>query len=367
MARSGTADRLRADQRLALRGGAIELLRVPALLFEGLARLRSRGYARGWLPSERLEAPVISVGNLSAGGTGKTPFVAFLARKLSERGWRPGILSRGYGAPVGTGGENDEGRWLGRALPGIPRRQEADRVAGGRALLEAGVDLVLLDDGFQHRRLARDLDFVLVDATRPWGLPRPRGGGEPVRACLPRGLLREPPSALARAHAVVLTRADLIAPPEREHLRAELESLAPGRAHLAAAHRPAAVLAPSGERLAPAVLAGRTVDLVSALGNPEAFQTTVERLGAVVARHRIFPDHHRYRSGDLADLGPDGRWLLTSEKDAVKLGDMGLALHVLSIELELLEGSSVLEALLDSLRRGPARRQRASLHEGLHG
>ncbi len=358
----------RLDLRLARRGGAVELLRLPALVFEGLARLRASGYERGWLPRETLEAPIVSVGNLSAGGTGKTPCVAFLSRELLKRGRRPGILSRGYGAPKdSTGRANDEARWLERSLPGVLLRQDPDRAASARELLELGADVLLLDDGFQHRRLTRDLDLVLVDATRPWGLPRPPGGGPPVRSCLPRGLLREPPRALARAHAIAITRSDLVAPEELERLRAEVEGLAPGRAILLGAHRAVAIAGPGGESCEPRALAGRTVDLVSALGNPEAFQRTVEGLGARVASHRIFPDHHLYRPADLDGLGGGARWLLTTEKDAVKLEPMRQRVHVLAVEFELREGASVLEALLDALPAGRIARERASLHEGLHG
>ncbi|HEX6884163.1 MAG TPA: tetraacyldisaccharide 4'-kinase [Planctomycetota bacterium] len=356
--------RARLDRVLARRGGALELLRLPAALFAGLARLRAAGYARGVLPSARVPVPVVSVGNLTAGGTGKTPFVAFLARRLAADGLRVGILSRGYGA--GGARENDEGRMLAAALPDSERVQDPDRVRGAEELLLRGVDVILLDDGFQHRRLARDLDLVLVDATRPWGLPPPVPGAASVRACLPRGLLREPPSALARADLLVLTRADQVAPTALAELRRELEALAPGRPQAVGRHRATRLLAPDGRELPLATLAGRTLDLLSALGNPEAFQRSLEALGARVATHRAFPDHHHYVAQDLAGLGGDGRWLVTSEKDAVKLPP-GTRAHVLATEFELLEGEAVLAALLGALPPGAPRRERLALHEGLHG
>ena len=244
------APRARIDRRLAQRGGAVELLRLPSALVAGLTRLRAAGYERGWLARVAVPAPVISVGNLTAGGTGKTPFVAFLALSLGARGRRIGILSRGYGAPRGEARrENDEARWYRENLPGVELVQDPDRVRGAEELVERGVDVILLDDGFQHRRLARDLDLVLVDASRPWGLPPPNGGGEPVQACLPRGLLREPPRALARADALVITRAAQVAKRELDALRAELERVAPGRAHLCGVHRPARLRAPDGSAL----------------------------------------------------------------------------------------------------------------------
>jgi tetraacyldisaccharide 4'-kinase len=333
-----------------------------------LARARAAGYARGWLPSASAGVPVVSVGNLSAGGTGKTPCVAFLARELARRGWRPGVLSRGYRALGASGDEraNDESRWYAGALRGVEHVADPDRVAGARRLVERGVDAIVLDDGFQHRRLRRDLDLVLVDATRPWGLPPPPEGGAPVRACLPRGLLREPPAALARADALVVTRADQVEAGALRALQDELAQLAPGRAILVAVHRATRLADPDGVPLALDELAGREVELVSALGNPEAFERSVRALGARVLAHHVFPDHHAYAARDLAALAPGGRWLVTSEKDAVKLAALRRC-HVLGAEFELSEGAQVLAALLDGLRPGAARRARASLHEGLHG
>jgi tetraacyldisaccharide 4'-kinase len=175
----------RIDERLAARGGAVELLHVPAAMFGAAATLRSALYDRGWLRSERLDAPVVSIGNLSAGGTGKTPMVAWVVRELQKRGLRPGLLSRGYGAQAGE--PNDEALLLAELLPGVPHVQDPDRARGGRALCELQVDVVVLDDGFQHRRLARDLDIVLIDALRPWGLPRASEASRPLAAFLPRG------------------------------------------------------------------------------------------------------------------------------------------------------------------------------------
>jgi len=348
---------------------------VPGLVFGAAARLRGLAYDKGLLPSGRLEVPVVSVGNLTAGGTGKTPFVALVVRELQRRGLRPGIASRGYGA----GGdepdhENDEARLLARALPEALLRQNPDRLRAGEELVEAGCDCVVLDDGFQHRRLARDLDLVLVDATRPWGLPAHEPGAEPVRAFLPRGLLREPPSALARAHAVCLTRSDQVEGPVREGLLAELHRAAPGVALFEGRHRPSGLwrgLADGGEGASGSPvpleeLRDRPVDLLSAIGNPEAFGRTVESLGARVHSHRVFPDHHRYCRSDLEGLGREGRWVLTTEKDAVKLPP-AFPFFALAVEFRLERGAPVLEALLDALPRGPGDARRRSLHAGLAG
>jgi len=376
---TGRATERRPERLLARRGGVVELLRVPALAFRFASRLRGALYDRGWLPTDALDVPVVSVGNLSVGGTGKTPMVALLVKGLVARGRRPGILSRGYGSKAGE--SNDEARLLARLLPEVPHVQDAQRARGGRRLVEReGCDVVVLDDGFQHRRLRRDLDLVLVDATRPWGLPAaepPEGdGNEPVCDLLPRGLLREWPGALARADGIVVTRSDQLSAEGLERLTAELERLAPGRPLLLARHAPCSLrpLSAGSPPAHPSGLRGREVDLVSGLGNPDAFEATVCGLGARVREHRRYPDHHAFGAGDLAGLGGEGRWVVTSEKDAVKLTDPvdglvdgGNAIYALGVELEIGQGAGVLEALLDALPAGRPLRERRSLHEGLHG
>lgn len=362
--------RARVDERLARRGGWIELLRAPALVFGLIARLRGAAYDLGVARAHRLDVPVISVGNLSVGGTGKTPMVVWLARKLLRRGLRPGILSRGFGPSTGRAGDGvrgDEAAVIVAQVPDAPHHQDPDRVRGGRELARRGLDAILLDDGFQHRRLARDLDLVLVDATRPWGLPTPPGGGPPVRALLPRGLLREPPSALARADAVILTRADEVEPAELDRLRGEIAELAPALPILEAVHWPIAVHDPDGWRLSTEVLRGREVELASGIGNPASFEATVARLGASIVRHHRFPDHHAWSPGDLEGPGDGQRMLVTTQKDAAKLAGIARKAWVVEVEIRLRAGEPVLEALLDALPESRAARERNAIHEGLHG
>jgi tetraacyldisaccharide 4'-kinase len=334
------------DERLARRGGAIELLRVPAAVFEVAARARGALYDTGLFRAYRVGVPVVSVGNLTAGGTGKTPAVAWLARELEQRGFRVGLLSRGYAARGAD--QNDEALVLAELAPAVLHVLDADRVRGARALVERGSSVVVLDDGFQHRRLARDLDLVLVDATRPWGLARD-DHGDAVRALLPRGLLREPPCALARADAIVITRSDQLDARAVERLTSELQALAPGAPIATAIHRPVAVRGPDGERSPPESLAGREVDLTSAVGNPEAFASTVRALGATIGEHRRFADHHEYVAEDLRDLPRPERWLLCTSKDAVKLRPLGIHVRELEVRFEIASGRAVLEALLDGL------------------
>jgi tetraacyldisaccharide 4'-kinase len=332
-------------------------------MFGVAVALRRAAYDVGVAPSERVDVPVVSVGNLSTGGTGKTPFCAFLVRELELRGLRPGICSRGYRSEPGRE-LNDEGRLLARLCPGVLQIQDKDRARGARELVAKGAGSIVLDDGFQHRRLQRDLDFVLVDATRPWGLPPAQAGDPSVCALLPRGLLREPPRSLARADAIVITRATTRPLAE---LTARIQELAPGRPILCTDHRPARLRDERGAERPIADLAGRTVDLVSAIGNPEAFEASVTAAGAKIRAHRVFEDHHGYAAEDVAGLGEDGTWLVTTAKDAVKLESIGTRFFAFEIELELLSGRAVLDALLDALPAGQRDRETRALHAGLHG
>ncbi len=343
-------------ERLARRGGLIECLRLPATLFGALVRLRSGLYDRKLLPIRGVDTPVVCVGNLTVGGTGKTPMVARVVSLLQEEGLRPGILSRGYGR--GREERNDEAALLARLARDVPHIQDADRVRGALALQEQGVDVIVLDDGFQHRRLARDLDIVLVDASRPFGLPPV--DGRAVCALLPRGLLREPPRALARADLVVVTRSDAAG---SSALCEELGRY--GAPVLRAVHAPVSLRTLSGEELPLRRLTGIEVDLASGIAAPGAFERTITSLGARVHTHRIFPDHHRYEEGDLAGLGRD-RPLVVTAKDEPKLS-AECGAWVLDIELEITEGEELLRAALAALPPAQRRREREALHEGLHG
>ena len=358
--------RARHDELLANTGGALEVLRLPAALMRLVTSGRNWLYDRGLLPGSRLDAPVVSVGNLSVGGTGKTPMVLWLVRELQLRERRVGLLSRGYGKQRDSSDLNDEGRLLAARLPDVPHVQDPDRVAGGRELLQRGVDVVVLDDGFQHRRLIRDIDLVLIDATRPWGLPAVRDGGDPVRALLPRGLLREDPRSLARASATVITRSDAVEASVLARLEAQLEAIAPGIPRALAEHRPAG-LRRGAEELPLTALEGREVLLVSGIGNPQAFERSARAMGACVRGVHPFPDHHEFRAEELAPLLEPGYELLVTSKDSVKLEALGVPHLVLEVELVITRGEKVLEALLDALPPSAAELRRAALHEGLHG
>jgi tetraacyldisaccharide 4'-kinase len=302
------------------------LLALLEPLYGALARRRARRYDEGRAEIVRAALPVLSVGNLTVGGTGKSPMVEWLARRAREVGLAPGILCRGYGRARGAE-HNDEATWLAEVLPEVPLVCDADRVRGARALAARGARLVILDDGFQHRRLARDFDLVLLDAGEPFGFGR----------LLPRGLLREPPEALGRAHALVLTRCDQVADGALRALEARLSELAPGRPCYRARHAPSGWLSAGGELALDALPRG-PVGLISALARPAAFERTVRDLGFEVLVHRVFPDHHLYGAEDLAGWERAPLWLTTT-KDWVKLRALAPPrLHALRVEMRFEAG-----------------------------
>lgn len=300
--------------------------------------------------------PVISVGNITTGGTGKTPFVAALFQKLVEMGRRPVILLRGYKAAAGESA--DETVELAVAIDCDRIVQNPDRIAGAEeARIKFEADTLLLDDGFQHRRIARDLDIVLVDATRPFGYGH----------LLPRGLLREPPVSLARADVIGVTRCDQAPPAVMAHLHEKLSRLAPGTPVVEARHRPTALVGLDGSvRPLPGPVPERVV-CAAGIGNPESFAATVAALGSQVVATRWWPDHYRYTSRDLAALGElarrhDAEALITTCKDIVKLRalsvDCKLPLWALRVAIDL--SSEADRMLTDSLRRAIGRPGRGS-------
>jgi tetraacyldisaccharide 4'-kinase len=307
--------------------------------------LRNRAFDRGGKAIEKAAVPVISVGNLTLGGTGKTPMVEWVARWGRERGVRVAILSRGYGQAEGL---NDEGRVLEDNLPDVPHLQNPDRVALARiAVEELEAEWLVLDDGFQHRRLARDLDIVLLDALDPFGLGR----------LFPRGLLREPVSSLKRAGVVVLSRADLVDAPTRAAIRAEAERQAGPLRWAEARHAPRDLIDAEGRSRCLDRLEKEKAVAFCGLGNPEGFRRTLAGLGVEVAGFRAFPDHHPYSAADVAELADWSRTLgaglaLTTQKDSVKLRTPGLGpvpLLALRIGLEFLDGAEVLDEALSAL------------------
>jgi len=340
----------RPEFRLATRGGLKEALRLLTPVYAGVVLARNSLYDAGALRARRAGVPVISVGNLSTGGTGKTPFVIWLVLKLRALGSNPGVLSRGYGRADGAA-ENDEGALLSERLPELPQVQQADRVTGAAELEALGADLIVLDDGFQHRRLARDLDLVLIDTTRPWGLPPAAPGAPPLEALLPRGLLREPLSSIKRADAVVLTRCDQASEATLAEVERAVHRHAPDVPIAQAIHRPARVVTPATTE-EPSWLDGRAVTLLSGVGHPGAFEETVRSLGAEIRRVHIFDDHHTFSVSEVEGLCEEETELLVTAKDAVKLRALGVPCTSLEIEFDIVAGEEALHDLVEAVSKG---------------
>ncbi|GAB3733796.1 tetraacyldisaccharide 4'-kinase [Luteimonas pelagia] len=311
--------------------------RAVEALYGAIASLRRRAYLSGWRRMQRVPAPVVVVGNLVAGGSGKTPLVVALARRLAQAGWRPGIASRGYGrrdasrgawVTEGTGVETggDEPVMLAR-LAGVPVRVDADRVAAARALVDAGCDVVVCDDGLQHYRLARDVEIEVVDGARRYGNGR----------LLPAGPLREPASRAEACDFRVVNLGGgagggIVAGFGRwpMHLRhGEARPLRGGRS------RPLSAF--SGQR----------VHAIAGIGHPERFFDMLRAAGIAVVPH-AFPDHHAFAPCDF-EFGSRLPVLMT-EKDAVKCADLaGPDAWVVPVDAELPEAFWV--ALLERIAR----------------
>jgi tetraacyldisaccharide 4'-kinase len=321
-------------------------LRAASVPYEMVVRLRNAAYRRGWLHSERVPAPVVSVGNLTAGGTGKTPCVEYVARFYRNLDRRVAILSRGYG---GAGGRNDEALVLEENLSDVPHLQGADRVALARTAIEKLVsEILVLDDGFQHRRLNRDLDLVLIDATTPWG----------HGYLLPRGLLREPPISLRRADVIVLTRCDQMPAEQRERLWQTIARIAPDVPAIETTHRPVELSNSDGASAPLDVLREAPVAAFCGIGNPQAFRRSLLDLGARLNDFRVYADHHAYSRADVEELRrwanglPAGTLVVSTQKDLVKLRLARLGdrlLWSLRIRLRVESGQDILDERLQSV------------------
>jgi len=279
----------------------------------------------------RVDVPVISIGNLTTGGTGKTPMVGYVARWLRDCGIRVTLLSRGYKAE--QGGQNDEALELERRLPDVPHLQNPSRITSAKtAIEEFAAQILLLDDGFQHRFLARDLDIVLIDATCPFGYDR----------LLPAGLLREPLSSLKRAGLVMITRTDQVTPETVQRIREKIQRHNREVAIIEFAHHTEGLENFSGDRLDVHGLVGLPVLAFSGIGNPAAFRSLLRQQGVEIAEYLEFEDHHHYDRKDIQQLIAKAEEVSASAivctmKDLVKIQvDQldGTALWALSVAME---------------------------------
>jgi tetraacyldisaccharide 4'-kinase len=333
-----------------------------SLLYSGAVRLRLLAYRKGLLKAKSLPAFVVSVGNITAGGTGKTPFVAMLSEWAAHRGVRTAILSRGYkrkskmkslvvsdgkGQISSVSDAGDEPILLAKKFPFTPVLISRDRYAiGDMALRLFNPELLLLDDGYQHLSLYRDLNILLVDAKRRFG----------NGSLLPLGPLREPFEGIKRADLIVISRCS-----ERDRgdeLVDLLSEAVPGKAVLRSCYLADQVLFPhTGEAHPPQTLEGKNVMAFAGIAHPDEFLEMIMALGAHVAEFMWYPDHHAYDDKDFEVLEswsrrPEVDFLLTTEKDWVRIEESiagNLNIAVLTIKIELLEDS---HALFDVIERG---------------
>ena len=323
----------------------------------GLAiRLRILSYNLGFRRQASLPCPVISVGNITVGGTGKTPLVITLAKGLLEKGIPLAILSRGYrgkasSEPVVSDGKKkllspeesgDEPFLMAQRLPEVPILVGKDRFRTGHMAFERfGVQGILLDDGFQYLRLHRDLDIVLVDSSLGFG----------DHHLLPRGILREPLSHLRRAHLFLLTKVEDVE--ACRPLEKRLREIHPSSPIFHSHYEPVGLIGPRGEWEDPPALKGKKVIALSGIGNPAYFSTLLKKMGAEVIREIIYPDHHTYTTQDLTFLEKNMSGIdriVATEKDMVKLNDLHLdpfPVRSLRIELRIWEREEFFQRVVD--------------------
>jgi len=331
-------------------------------LFAAAAAGRRALFRSGLWPSARAPVPVISLGNLAVGGAGKTPATLCVGQRLLARGRRPAILSRGYRASLrnprvvsdgrslllSANEAGDEPFMLARRLPQAAVLCGSQRAAlASRAVVELGADALVLDDGFQHLALARDLDVVVIDAVNPIGNGR----------LLPRGPNRERFQALSRAQLAWLSRVDEALPDALRSLRASAQA-ATGRPPVESTHSVTDVLDGAlGRSLGADALRGRRVLALCALARPEGFHRTLARLGAQVVAKKSFRDHHAFSDAEIEQVlstatasGCDA--VATTEKDAVRLPPRWVGepcFRVVRISAQIVAGAEILDALLDRM------------------
>lgn len=340
----------------------LRLLLLPfSWLYGSLVSLRNSCYDARLLGAERIGVPVISVGNLTAGGTGKTPFVEYLVQYFLEKGKKVAVLSRGYkrtgsGPVVVSDGDGvkaspdrsgDEPFQIARKFSGAVVMADERRTRSARVAVDRfHADVILLDDGFQHRAIGRDLDIVMID------------GGESLARMpmLPAGLRREPLSSLRRAGLLVISR-----PSGRASAENDMRRYSPAR-EVSVRFKPDCVShAFRAEALSPESIRGRSAFALCGIANPARFEQMLKEMGLDIRGSLTFPDHHRFSAADLRRIRDqfersDAAMILTTEKDAIRLSTPPaepvletLPVYFVRIRADIVEGKSILHSLLDSV------------------
>ncbi len=338
-------------------------LGAAAKLYAAIIALRNLAYSKGWLKVHTAGAAVISVGNITVGGTGKTPLVIWLVKQITEnlklktKNYGCAVLTRGYkttqNLKLKTQNYMDEPAILAEACPQAKVIINPDRVAGaGEAVSKFKANALIMDDGFQHRRLARDLDIVTIDAMRPLGYGK----------MLPAGLLREPVAALKRADAVVITRCDQVGEDELAKIEKKLRLLNPDMIIARSIHRPVCAKSIDGSQISIDELKDKRALAFCGIGNPDAFFNTVNGLGCDIVSSKIYDDHHQYTDDCLAGIYEQAGHLkadliLTTQKDWAKITRLApvkkdIPLAYLAIELKFISGEDKITRLIEDALAG---------------
>lgn len=308
-----------------------------------VVRFRNLLFNLGLKKSHAAKVPVISIGNITTGGTGKTPFSAWVCHWYLNRNRKPVFLSRGYKSLDEE--SNDEKRVLEQLCPGVPHLQNRDRVRSSqKAVEEFGAEVLLLDDGFQHRRLRRDLEIVLIDAMNPWGYGH----------LLPRGLLREPLSGLKRADLIVITRADHVDESVIEKIVERIASIRGTPDHVRVAYPPSRLISHEESSQDIGDYQGKKVAAFCGIGNPEGFRKMLKSIDLEPVWFKAFPDHHHFTGEDFQQMETELKEkkievLLTTQKDLVKFPKGSISsfpLYAVQIETKVLFGEELLEKAL---------------------
>jgi tetraacyldisaccharide 4'-kinase len=334
------------------------LLGIAACAYAVIIRIRNFLYSGGWLKAHSVSAAVISIGNITVGGTGKTPMVIWLCNFLQAKGISCAILTRGYKATKGK--QSDEPAILVRNCPGAALVVNPDRLAGAVEAVERHrAQVLIMDDGFQHRRLHRDVDIVTIDATLPFGYNK----------ILPAGLLREPITALKRAHAAVITRCDLVSEDNLAKLAETISRINPNMVVARTIHAPVCAMTVGARQIPLEQLRGRSVYVFCGIANPDAFFGTIGRLGVNLVGSKIYDDHHNYTAGDVSGIYADAarsgaELILATEKDYNKIGlpdnTSNLVLAYLAVKLRFISGQDQITQLIERSLAGKIRGKRTA-------
>jgi len=341
--------RLISGKRSGLAATVIRFcLAVLARIYAAVILVRNFLYSSRWLKVHRSPAKVISVGNITTGGTGKTPLVIWLYRQLRRRNISCAILTRGY--KVEKGKFSDEPVILAKNCPDARVIINPDRIAGAtKAVEEFKSEALIMDDGFQHRRLARDIDIVTIDATCPFGYGR----------MLPAGLLREPMRSLKRADAAVITRCDQVSDEQLDQIEKRLLKANSKLAIARSLHAPIKAKSLNGTEISLEELTTKNIFTFCGIGNPRAFFETVRKTGSFITGSIVYNDHHHYSQADIDDIYEQAKYLkadvvLSTQKDWNKIAlsagakkDMLFA--YLAVELEFISGAEGIIKLIEDM------------------